>query len=95
MLHSITKITVIIILLSLKCLFKHRDQVCDYPLSVASFIATYIKSDKMVIRQSQSVIILRGEWGQVANYMQSVCDNMAINCDKSTEIENLLLFTYK
>lgn len=42
----------------------------------------------MVIRQSQSVIILRGEWGQVANYMQSVCD-------KSTKIENLLPFTHK
>lgn len=49
----------------------------------------------MVIRQSQPVIILRGEWGQVANYIQSVCDNMAINCDKSTKIANLLPFTYK
>lgn len=30
------------------------------------------------------------EWGPVDHYMQSVCDNMAINYDKPVKIANLL-----
>lgn len=31
------------------------------------------------------------KWGQAGNYIQSVCDNMAIICDKSAKTANLSL----
>lgn len=46
-------------------------------------VKTTIKQDKTAIRGSQCAIDFSFELGQVGTYMQSVCNNAEINCDKS------------
>lgn len=53
--------------------------------------ATLVRQNK-TIRQSACCQFVT-ECGHVGVYVQSSCDNLAINCDELAEIATLLLFT--
>lgn len=44
----------------------------------------------ILVRQEYDCYRYVIEWGHAGNEMQSVCDNITVNCDKSAKITNVL-----
>lgn len=58
--------------------FKDRYQVCDHLLLVAAFKVTLMHQDSNKIARNWSQFQFAGQFG---NYVESIYDNMTINCD--------------
>lgn len=67
--------------------FKDRYQVCDHLLLVAAFKVTLMHQDSNKIARNWSQFQFAGQFG---NYVESIYDNMTINCDQRAKITNLL-----